>query len=84
MAFHGHRGVVAGDVRLEEHLQRGDARTAPGTLCHDSDPRSGSLPPAGGYCITSPPSTWMVWPVMYAAASEARNATVGAISSGLA
>ena len=39
--------------------------------------------PTGGgrYIITRPPSTASTWPVMYAASSDARNATAFAISS---
>jgi hypothetical protein len=48
-----------------------------------SDPRRvGTLLPAG-HDMISPPSMLIVWPVMYAASSDARNATSAATSAGV-
>src|SRR5262249_54041642 len=60
---------------LPAHGGRHRARIAPAGLA--------SAPyavPLASHPIASPPSTWITWPVMYAAASEARNATRGATS----
>ena len=84
--------LVTEHAEIVEAIQRGDAATATRLLeRHMSDSvqqLAGSVPasspaPATRYTWHSrPPSTSSVWPVMYEASAEARNATAAPISSG--
>ena len=68
---------------LRYHHQRNKSNNVQGVLHPIRLTRGRIRPLTFFFYMTMPPSTWIVWPVIYAAAgSNAKNLTMPAISSG--